>query len=82
MATKANASADPNLYPKFQQLPIQPDAPPHSAWGVFDNARGARDVLGTLNFITHEVVVAAKDEIQTGESVVLKYASVRQLIYR
>jgi hypothetical protein len=57
--------------PEFKDLPIRSDAPPKSAWGVFDKD-GKRDVYGTLNFITPEAVVAARMEIQTGESAVLK----------
>lgn len=57
--------------PRFEELPIQPGAPPESAWGVFDSG-GERDVYGTLNFITPEAVVAAREEIQTGKSAVLK----------
>jgi hypothetical protein len=57
--------------PQFKDLPIRPDAPPGSAWGVFDKD-GHRDALGTLNFITPEAVVAAREEIRTGESAVLK----------
>ncbi|KAL6231971.1 hypothetical protein BDW75DRAFT_247548 [Aspergillus navahoensis] len=56
--------------PRFKDLPIRPDAPPGSAWGVFDQ-NGHRDALGTLNFITPETVVAAREEIQSGESAVL-----------
>jgi hypothetical protein len=57
--------------PKYKDLPIKKDAPPGSAWGVFDKANSPRDILGTLNFITKEAVVAAKAEIVTGESCVL-----------
>jgi hypothetical protein len=57
--------------PKYRDLPVQAGAPAGSAWGVFDKS-GERDSFGTLNFITREAVVAAKEEIQTGESVVLK----------
>jgi len=57
--------------PPYDQLPIELDAPAGSAWGVFDKD-GKRDALGTLNFITPGAVVAAKEEIQTGESVALK----------
>ncbi|KAF2494391.1 hypothetical protein BU16DRAFT_487492 [Lophium mytilinum] len=60
----------PIQVPKYGDLPIKPDAPAGSAWGVFDKD-GKRDVYGTLNFITPEAVVAAKSEIQVGESVVL-----------
>jgi hypothetical protein len=57
--------------PTYKELPIRKDAPPGSSWGAFDKD-GKRDALGTLNFITSEAVVAAKEEVQTGESVVLK----------
>jgi hypothetical protein len=57
--------------PTYKELPIREDAPTGSSWGVFDKD-GKRDALGTLNFITPEAVVAAKEEIRTGESVVLK----------
>lgn len=57
--------------PSYKELPVKSDAPAGSAWGVFDK-NGKRDALGTLNFITQEAVVRAKEEIQTGESVALK----------
>ncbi|KAL4939234.1 hypothetical protein BDV06DRAFT_225205 [Aspergillus oleicola] len=57
-------------FPLFTDLPIRQNLPAGSAWGVFDE-NGVRDVYGTLNFVTPEIVVAAKQEIQTGESVVL-----------
>jgi hypothetical protein len=57
--------------PLYKDLPVEVNAPPGSAWGVFDKD-GQRDVYGTLNFITPEAVVAAKAEIRTGQSVVLK----------
>lgn len=68
----------PENIPKFRDLPIKQGAPPGSAWGVFDN-NGERDVHGTKNFITREAVVVARQEIQTGESVVLKCLSMRLL---
>ncbi|OQU93643.1 hypothetical protein CLAIMM_00125 [Cladophialophora immunda] len=52
--------------PKYHELPIKPDAPPSSSWGVFDK-ENKRDTHGTLNFITPEAVVAAREEIQTGD---------------
>lgn len=60
--------------PAYHELPIKADAPPGASWGVFDKELG-KDVYGTLNFITGEAVVAARQEIQTGQSVVLKYYS-------
>lgn len=59
------------MVPKYHELPLDSKGPAGSAWGLFDRD-GVRDVYGTLNFITPEVVVAAKAEIQTGESTVLK----------
>lgn len=57
--------------PKYKELPIEAGAPKGASWGVFDK-HGKRDVYGTLNFITPEAVIAAKDEIITGESATLK----------
>ncbi|EXJ80708.1 hypothetical protein A1O3_06992 [Capronia epimyces CBS 606.96] len=56
--------------PKYRDLPIKQGAPKGSAWGVFDKD-SKRDVYGTLNFITPEAILAAKEEIRAGESVVL-----------
>lgn len=61
----------PIKVPKYSELPIQEGALPGSSWGVFDKD-GKKDVYGTLNFITPEAVLAAKDEIKIGHSVVLK----------
>jgi len=61
----------PIKVPKYAELPIQKGAPPGSSWGVFDKD-GKRDVYGTLNFITPEAILRAKDEIKLGQSVVLK----------
>src|SRR4051812_4898841 len=41
--------------PSYEELPIVPDAPPGSAWGVF----GRDDQLGTLNLLTPERRVEA-----------------------
>ncbi|KAI9750304.1 MAG: hypothetical protein M4579_006524 [Chaenotheca gracillima] len=57
------ASAQSEL-PKFSDLPLNKGDPPHSAWGLY----GKDDQLGTLNRLTNEVVLAAKDEIKTGTS--------------
>jgi len=45
----------PERLPTFDELPIKPDYPPHSAWGVF----GDDDQIGTLNLLTPERVAAA-----------------------
>jgi len=42
----------PGRLPDFADLPIKPDYPPHSAWGVF----GDDDQIGTLNLLTPERV--------------------------
>jgi hypothetical protein len=52
-----------NGIPRFEDLPLQKDAPIHSAWGLY----GEKDELGTLNRLTDErVAAAAKNEIRTG----------------
>ncbi|KAH4089129.1 hypothetical protein HBH70_026490 [Parastagonospora nodorum] len=48
--------------PSFEQLPLHPDDPPFSAWGLY----GPEDNLGTLNMIVPETVVEAAKEIKTG----------------
>lgn len=42
------------------------------AWGLFDKD-GVKDELGTLNLLTPEVVLKAREEIQTGRSVALNW---------
>ncbi len=49
-------------YPKYHQLPIRPDLPPGSAWGVF----GDDDDVGTLNFSGAEQVRAAAQLVVSG----------------
>ena len=49
--------------PSYDQLPIRPDAPPGSSWGVW----GDGDVLGCLNLLTPERVVRAASLVQTGK---------------
>ena len=59
--------------PEFKDLPIATaplGTPKGAAWGVFDK-NGEKDVQGTLNFLTPEVVKKASTEIKTGESTVL-----------
>ncbi|KAL8865722.1 MAG: hypothetical protein Q9174_006734, partial [Haloplaca sp. 1 TL-2023] len=47
--------------PNFNELPMRPGDPPHSAWGLY----GDEDQTGTLNRLTDEVVAkAASDEIR------------------
>ena len=52
----------PERLPAFDELPIKPDLPPHSAWGVF----GDDDQIGTLNLLTPERVAAAAQLVKTG----------------
>lgn len=55
--------ADASSPPDFDDLPLNPGDPPHSAWGLY----GPHDQLGTLNRLTDELVVrAAKNEIKAG----------------
>jgi hypothetical protein len=59
--------------PDFDSLPKVKDMPQGCAWGVFDKD-GKKDVLGTVNLLTPDVVKAAASEVQEGVSVSLKYA--------
>lgn len=36
--------------PSYRELPVRPDAPPGSSWGLW----GDDDQLGTLNLLTDE----------------------------
>lgn len=47
------------------------------AWGLFDK-NGVKDEVGTLNLLTPEVVVKAREEIQTGKSVSLNWGLEKQ----
>jgi kynurenine formamidase len=59
----------PERLPTFAELPIRPDYPPHSAWGVF----GADDQIGTLNLLTPERVAAAARLAQRGQVFALNW---------
>lgn len=57
--------------PPFSALPLDPNHPPHSAWGVW----GEHDELGTLNHLTGDVVVAAaREEIRSGTRIGLNWS--------
>ena len=58
-----------NALPSFDELPIKPDYPPHSAWGVF----GDDDQIGTLNLLTPDCVAAAARLVQRGEVFALNW---------
>lgn len=62
----------PDSVPDFDDLPKVQDMPQGCAWGVFDK-NGEKDLLGTLNFLTPEVVRAAATEVKDGVSFSLKY---------
>ncbi|KAK3686449.1 hypothetical protein LTR37_019799 [Vermiconidia calcicola] len=48
--------------PKFDDLPLSPNDPKGSAWGLY----GKDDELGTLNLVTEDVVKAAVKEVKHG----------------
>ena len=55
--------------PIFDELPLKPDYPPHSAWGLF----GDDDQIGTLNLLTPERVAAAAQLVQHGQVFALNW---------
>ena len=58
--------------PSFDELPSVPGHPQSKcSWGIFDE-NGQKDLYGTLNFITPDVVKTAATEIHQGLSVSLK----------
>jgi kynurenine formamidase len=52
----------PEELPAYHELPVDPSAPPRSAWGVF----GRDDQLGTLNLLTPERRAAAARLVRRG----------------
>jgi hypothetical protein len=64
--------ASPKL-PDFHHLPKVKGMPQGCAWGLFDKD-GKKDVLGTINLLTPDVVKAALAEARDGISMSLKYA--------
>lgn len=54
--------------PAFENLPLNPDHPVASSWGLWGNS----DELGTLNLLTEEVISKASEEIVTGQVIPLK----------
>ena len=57
--------------PDFDDLPPVEGMPKGCAWGVFDKD-DKKDVYGTLNFLTPDVVKAAASEVRDGISISLK----------
>jgi hypothetical protein len=61
--------------PDFDHLPEVKGMPQGCAWGLFDR-HGKKDVLGTINLLTPDVVKAALAEGRDGISISLKYAPI------
>lgn len=59
----------PEKLPAYDELPIKPHYPPHSAWGVF----GDEDQIGTLNLLTPERVREAARLVRTGQVFALNW---------
>jgi hypothetical protein len=55
----------------WDNIPEVPRIPKGCAWGLFDK-EGEPDQVGTLNLLTSEIILAAKEEILYGETVCLK----------
>lgn len=70
----AMATRLPTL-PSLDDLPLSPDHPPKSAWGLWGDSKEAS--LGSLNYLTEELVLkTVKEEVRTGERVGLKYVPI------
>lgn len=68
---------DWKLLPDWENMPEPPPGLPQGcAWGLFDR-NCERDQVGTLNLLTPEIVLKAKEEIEKGESVCLKSVKFR-----
>ncbi|KAI6784013.1 uncharacterized protein J7T54_004559 [Emericellopsis cladophorae] len=63
---------DAQYLPTWKDLPAVPGARHGFAWGVFDKD-GVKDEIGTLNILTEQVVLQAKEEIRVGRSVALNW---------
>lgn len=63
------SSTTPSPLPALSSLPLRGGDPPNSAWGRW----GPNDQLGTLNYLTDELVRRTlREEIKTGRRVGLK----------
>ncbi|CAI4213492.1 unnamed protein product [Parascedosporium putredinis] len=62
--------AESKTLPDYDDLPSVRGMPRGCAWGVFDK-EGKKDLLGTLNLLTPEVVKSAAAEIKDGVSISL-----------
>jgi kynurenine formamidase len=59
----------PEKLPSFDELPISPDKPARSAWGVF----GEDDQIGTINLLTPERVASAAKLVRSGKVFALNW---------
>ncbi|KAI6344243.1 hypothetical protein MCOR25_011101 [Pyricularia grisea] len=59
--------------PTYDALPPVDGMPAGCAWGVFDKPGEPKDVYGTLNHLTPEVVAAAGAEVRDGVSISLNW---------
>ncbi|KAL0083577.1 putative cyclase-domain-containing protein [Phycomyces blakesleeanus] len=55
--------------PTYDELPVDPNAPPHTAWGLW----GEDDNLGTLNLLTPDKVVKATSLVSRGDVFALNW---------
>lgn len=60
--------SDVNL-PRYRDLPVRPELPPHSAWSLF----GDDDQIGTINLLTPERVKRAAQLIRSGRVFALNW---------
>lgn len=60
-------------FPDFEQLPLNEGDPRNSAWGLWDDSKGAS--LGSLNYLTDDIVLrTVREEVKTGERTGLEHA--------
>lgn len=71
MLEKKEYPTMPLQLPDFDDLPPVQGMPQGCAWGIFDKD-GIKDVFGTLNLLTPDVIQAAAAEVHHGISVSLK----------
>ncbi|KAF5018974.1 hypothetical protein F66182_9027 [Fusarium sp. NRRL 66182] len=69
---KSKMAFDLGSVPDYDDLPKVEGMPKGCAWGVFDH-NGTKDKVGTLNFLTPEVVRNAALEVQDGVSISLNW---------
>lgn len=65
---------DSTKVPDFDDLPEVKGMPQGCAWGLFDKD-GKKDLLGTINLLTRDVIKRAYGEARDGVSVSLKSVS-------